>query len=57
MTIIDTATVSAFLVVLAVAVIATAITLGVALRAYYASRPARTPRMRAAVALQTRYAH
>ena len=57
MTIIDTATVSAFLVVLAVAVIATAITLGVALRAYYVSRPARTPRMRAAVALQSRYAH
>ena len=58
MTIIDTATVSAFLVVLAVAVFATAVTLAVAVRAYYAAQPARTPRVRPAVAVrQGRFAH
>ena len=49
MTIIDTTTVSAFLVVLAVAVVATAITFGIAVRSYMDSRPARAARTRAAI--------
>jgi hypothetical protein len=49
MIIIDTATVSALLVVLAVAVLASVVTLGMVLRLYVAGRPARTARRTAAV--------
>jgi hypothetical protein len=56
MTIIDTATVSVLLFVLAVAVLASVVTLGIALRVYVASRPARPARD--AVAVQhARLAH
>ncbi len=58
MTIIDTTTVSALLLVLAVALFATAITMGIVLRTYIAQRtwqpgPVRTP----AGMFQGRYAH
>ncbi len=46
MTILDTTTVSAFLVVLAVVVLAVAITTGIALRQYFDSLPARPARQR-----------
>jgi len=49
MTVIDTATVSALLVILAVAVLASVVTLGIALRLYVAGRPARPARRPVAV--------
>jgi hypothetical protein len=49
MTIIDTATVSALLVILSVAVLAGVVTLGIALRLLLATRPARPARRPVAV--------
>lgn len=49
MTIIDTTTVSAFLVVLAVAVFATVVTFGFVVRQYVANRPVRPARVRPSV--------
>jgi len=51
MNIIDTATVSALLIVLSVAVLAAVVTLGLVLRTYAASRPAR-PARRPAIAVR-----
>jgi hypothetical protein len=51
MNIIDSATVSALLVVLAIAVFAAVVTLGFAVRQYAASRPAR-PARRPAIAVR-----
>ena len=56
MNIIDTATVSALLIVLAVAVLASVVTLGMVLRLYVASRPSR-PARRAVAVQHARFAH
>jgi hypothetical protein len=56
MNIIDSATVSALLVVLALAVFAAVVTLGIALRVYVASRPAR-PAASRRPAVAVRLAH
>jgi hypothetical protein len=59
MNIIDSTTVSALVIVLAVAVIATMVTFGLVVRSYVASRPARPARVRrpAVAVSQGRYAH
>jgi hypothetical protein len=56
MTIIDTATLSALLVILAVVVLASVVTLGIALRMYVAGRPAR-PAGRPVAVRHARLAH
>ena len=52
MTIIDPTIVSAFLLVLVVACLATAVALGMAVRQYVDSRPGLTPRVRSGVAIR-----
>ena len=56
MTIIDTATVSALLVILSVAVLSAVVTLGIALRLFVATRPAR-PARRSVAVQHARLAH